>query len=60
MNALLAILLGAAAFTWCGVHVLDSRTPAAEYNLWLIGTGLGSMLGLYGLIANHSDHTRRR
>jgi hypothetical protein len=28
--------------------------------IWVIGTAAGAILGLYGLIANHYDHIRRR
>jgi hypothetical protein len=60
MKALLAILIGASIFVYCGVHVLDHRRPESQNVIWVIGTAAGAILGLYGLIANHYDHIRRR
>jgi len=62
MKALLLLLLGVCIFTFCGVQFIqrDDIHGTALGALCFVGIITGAGLALYGLIANHHDHTRRR
>ncbi len=61
MKALFMILLGAILFTYGGVKAVESSDGRKPNHVLYCGlTLLGVGVGLWGLIRNHYDHTRRR
>ncbi len=61
MKALLLLLLGVIIFTVSGaLYLRHDLGGTALGAVCFVGLLTGSALALYGLIANHHDHTRRR
>jgi hypothetical protein len=62
MKALLLLILGISLAAFCGFTLLGHEEIRGTLigALHFIGLITGSCLALYGLIANHHDHTRRR
>lgn len=62
MKPLALILLGTGLATLCGCQFIQREDIHGTVfgALCFLGILTGSIIAIYGLIANHRDHTRRR